>query len=105
MKVSEITVQNVANFLRLDEVVDGSADYLELEAILDSAKEYVSDYTGIPQVSTVDGEKTIDDYSKFYIAIMALCTDMYENRQTTTDKGSSNKVIESILGMHCRNLL
>ena len=53
MKVSEITVNDIVNYLRLDE-----GDYIptEIEALINTAKLFISNYTGIPITST-EGEK------------------------------------------------
>lgn len=105
MKISEVTMGDVVSFLRLEE---GDYKPEEIEAILAAAKQYISDYTGIPQ--TGDGE-TLDDHPDFYTALMVICQDMHDNRSYVADVkyGSSqqgaNRVVESILGMHARNLL
>lgn len=94
MKVSEITVEDVANYARIDDFND-----IEIKNILESAKAYVRSYTGLT-------DEEIDTHDDFYIAVMALCQDMYDNRSMYSDyKSSVNKVVESILGMHCVNYL
>lgn len=93
MKVSEIETENVAEYLRLDEYDEG-----QMSAILDSAKAFIRSYTGL----TDDEINTHDD---FYIVVMILCQDMYDNRCMYVDKNNLNKVVETILGMHCVNLL
>ena len=93
MKVKEIETENVAEYLRLDEY-----DEDQMSAILDSAKAFIRSYTGL----TDDEINTHDD---FYIVVMILCQDMYDNRCMYVDKSNLNKVVETILGMHCVNLL
>lgn len=93
MKVKEIKTENVAQYLRLDEY-----DEEEMTALLDSAKAFIRSYTGL----TDDEINTHDD---FYIVVMILCQDMYDNRCMYVDKNNINKVVETILGMHCVNLL
>ncbi len=95
MKISEITEKDVTDFLRLD---DGQYKQSEVQAAMAAAKEYIADYTGL-------SEKEIDSKEKFWIAYMTLCQDMMDNRSFYVDKSSTNKVVESILGMHCVNLL
>ena len=102
MKISEITAADVAKYLRLE---SGEYDEVELGAIMDAAKSYILHYTGLPETAQEDGEKTIDDYADFWIAYMVLCQDMYDNRAYTVENGSVNRVVESVLGMHARNLL
>lgn len=93
MKVREIETENVAQYLRLDEY-----DEDQMTALLDSAKAFIRSYTGL----TDDEINTHDD---FYIVVMILCQDMYDNRCMYVDKSNINKVVETILGMHCVNLL
>lgn len=100
MKVSEITIQNIADYLRLDDTAESL-----LTPILASAKQYISNYTGIPTESTDLSIKTLDDCEDFYIVVMILCQDMYDNRSMYVDKSNLNRVVETILGMHCINLL
>ena len=97
-KVSEITIEDVARYIRLD-------DYEErdIETYLNIAKSYVSSYTGIP-VTNEDGE-SLDDFPDFVIVVYVLCQDMYDNRVMYVDKGSVNKVVQTILDMHTRNNL
>lgn len=100
MKISEVTMGDVVSFLKLEE---GDYKPEEVEAILVAAKQYIVDYTGIPQIG--DGE-TLDDHPDFYTALMVLCQDMHDNRSYTTEvKYGANRVVDSILGMHARNLL
>lgn len=100
MKISEIVVEDVIRYLRLDGT---DCDYAHLHAAMDAAKHYISAYTGIPESG--DGE-TLDDHEDFYLAFMALCQDAYDNRAYVSDDNFGvNCVVESVLGMHARNLL
>lgn len=94
-KVSEITAERIANYIRLDEYDD-----VELETYLNIAKNYISNYTGIPE--TGDGEN-LDTYSDFVIVVYVLCQDMYDNRAMYVDSSNINKVVQTILDMHTRN--
>lgn len=93
MKVSEIEVEHVAQYIKLDEY-----DEDELQAILDSAKAFVQSYTGL-------SKDEVDQHEDFYIVVMILCQDMHDNRCIYVDKNNLNKVVDTILGMHCVNLL
>lgn len=95
MKVSEIQVSDVANYLRLEE---GEYSEALLTSLLNTAKEFIKSYTGL----TID---QIDEHEDFYIVVMILCQDMYDNRSMYVDKNNLNKVVETILGMHSVNLL
>lgn len=93
MKVSEIEVEHVAQYIKLDEYNED-----ELQAILDAAKAFIQSYTGL-------SKDEVDQHEDFYIVVMILCQDMYDNRCIYVDKNNLNKVVDTILGMHCVNLL
>ena len=99
-KVSDITVENIANYIRLDDYEDE-----ELATYLNIAKKYISNYTGIPIESKEEGAETLDTYSDFIIVVYILCQDMYDNRVMYIDGKSINKVVQTILDMHTRNNL
>lgn len=105
-KVSKITYLDIANYIRIDATGD---DLLkkELETYLNIAKNYIVNYTGIPEKSINDSDKieTLDSYSDFIIVVYILCQDMYDNRVMYVDKSSINKVVQTILDMHTRNNL
>lgn len=102
MKISEITMQDVVRYLRLD-----GTDYdpSEMQAIMDAARTYIASYTGIPAESSDPNTDTLDDYADFWLAYMVLCQDMYDHRSYDSENGAANRVVDSILGMHARNLL
>lgn len=102
-KVSEITVNDIANYIRLTEVSD--EEKKELEIYLKVAKNYISNYTGIPETSTTDGAETLDSYADFIIVVYVLCQDMYDNRAMYVDGKNINRVVQTILDMHTRNNL
>ena len=94
-KVSEITIEDVARYIRID-------DYEErdIETYLNIAKNYISSYTGIP-VTNDEGE-SLDDFPDFVIVAYILCQDMYDNRALYVDTNNVNKVVQTILDMHTR---
>lgn len=102
-KVSEITVNNIANYIRLTETSD--EDQIELQTYLNVAKNYISNYTGIPEMSDEEGAETLDSHSDFIIVVYALCQDMYDNRTMYVDNTNINKMVQTILDMHTRNNL
>ena len=95
-KVSEITIEDVANYIR-------ETDTEGIDTYLNIAKSYISSYTGIP-VTNEEGE-SLDDFPDFVIVVYILCQDMYDNRTLYVDKSNINKVVQSILDMHTRNNL
>lgn len=111
MKISDITFEDVAVHIRREDLLENNSDKeilrKQLEPIMSAAKAYISSYTGIKSQADneEDTSKTIDDYDDFYIAFMVLCQDMYDNRSMYVEKSNVNKVISSILDIHCTNLL
>ena len=98
-KVSEITILDVANYIRVDLEYEAS----NIETYLNVAKSYISSYTGIP-VTNEEGE-SLDDFPDFVIVVYVLCQDMHDNRTLYVDKNNINKVVQTILDMHTRNNL
>jgi len=99
MKVSEIKSEDVIEFLKLEpEIYQEETGKKMLAAVMSAAGEFIEGYTGL-------SEKEIDSHEDFFIAYMALCQDMIDNRSYVVDKSNINKVVDSILGMHSINLL
>lgn len=96
MTVAEITVQNVADYLRLSEV--NAADTAFISSALGIAKQFIKDYTGQP-------EDFVNTSEPFVIVVYVLCQDMYDTRALYVDKTNMNKLVETILGMYSINLL
>lgn len=95
-KVSEITNQDVAEYIRLTEV--SQDDDNTLNTLINVSKTYMAQYTG----RTVE---ELDDFQDCVIVLLILCQDMWDNRTLYVDKANVNKVVESILGLHSVNLL
>lgn len=103
MKVSEITVKDIADYLRLSEISE--EDEKNIELFLNIAKNYIENYTGIPQESENVEDETLDTYSDFIIVVYVLCQDMYDNRTMYVDGKNINNTVKTILDMHTRNNL
>ena len=103
-KVSDITIKDVADYLKLDDYNEN-----ELETYLNIAKNYISNYTGIPEYNEDEEDEeeieTLDSYADFIIVVYVLCQDMHDNRCMYVDKSNINKVVQTILDMHSRNYL
>lgn len=95
-KVSQITANDIAEYIRLDEV--GQDDLNTLNSLLGVAKTFIVNYTG----RTLE---ELDNYQDFVIVVLILCQDMWDNRTLYVDKTNLNKVVDTILGMHSVNLL
>jgi len=94
--VSQITAQDVADYLRISGVTED--DLNTLNTLLTVAKAYITQYTG----QTLENLDTLQD---IIIVVLILCQDMWDNRTLYVDSSNSNKVVESILGLHSVNLL
>lgn len=94
--VSQITANDIAAYIRLDEVT--VYDTNTLSNLLAVAKSFIVNYTG-------RSEEELDNYPDFVIVVLILCQDMWDNRTLYVDKTNLNKVVETILGMHSVNLL
>lgn len=90
-KVSDITIKDITDFLRLGEVDD--VEERQLQTFYEVAKDYVANYTALDD---------LDEYTDLVIAIYILCQDMYDNRSMYIDKNNPNKVVQTILDMHTR---
>ncbi len=98
LKVSEITVKSLANYLKLDYSSLSEEEILELAMLLKTSQAFVKDYTDL-------NDEQIDEHETFAIAVFVLIQDMYDNRSLYIDKNNLNRVVDMILGMHSINLL
>lgn len=95
MKISEITLDYVKEYLR---IYDSSDDKL-IESFMNMAKSYIKNYTGL----SYDKIETIDEFS---IAYLLLISDYYDNRAGTVASNTiTNISLKNILDMHSVNLL
>ena len=90
-KVSEITVNDIAEYIRLGEI--GEAEEKQLSTFLTVAKDYIKNYTAL---------EDLDEYADLVIVVFILCQDMYDNRVMYIDKANPNKTVQTILDMHTR---
>ena len=95
-KVSDITAESVAEYLRLDEVSEDEKK--TLTTLISIATSFIKSYTGLDD----DG---VDKYSEFVIVVLILCQDMWDNRTMYVDSKDLNNTVQSILAMHSVNLL
>lgn len=100
-KVSEITIGDLASYLRLDFTDIDSFDADEkntLNNLLSIAINYIVSYTGHTR-------EELDNYPDLVIAVFVLVQDMYDNRSMYIDSSNVNKTVDIILSMHSANLL
>lgn len=93
MKVSELTTETLAEYLRLD-------DDTGLQMFLDAAKSYVKSYAGLT-------DEDMDKDDEIAICVLAVASDMFDQRQTQVGVNNSyiNRLVDSMLAMHSKNLL
>lgn len=94
MKVSELTLPIIKQYLR----IDGNDDDVLLTMFKDSAIMYCTSYMGCT-------EKDLEKYSDVTIVILSLISDSYEVRQFTTSTITLNPVMQGVLDLHCSNFL
>ena len=94
MKISEVTLTEVKSYLRITDTDDDSL----LEIILAAATSYILSYTAL----TAEEADTITELS---IALMCLCSDMYDVRTSQASNDKQNPIVSTVLNMHRRNCI
>lgn len=98
MQLSKIRIEDICNHSRIDPEYLSKEEKDYLENLKSAAKAYIMSYTGME-------EKELDLHEDIAIAALVLISDMYDNRQMYVEKGNVNRVVDTILGMYCVNLL
>ena len=98
MQVSEITLKDICRQVRTEETYLTEDDRTHLDILQKAAVEYVKSYTGLDEIE-------IDAHEDITVVVLVLISDMYDNRQMYVDKNNVNRVVDTILGMYCENLL
>lgn len=96
-KISEIVVDDIIDYLRISETSEKEKKYLK--TILNISQEYIRKYTGYDKIDD------LDKYPDLVIVVFVLCQSMYDDRAYYIDNTNVNKVVQSILDLHSRNLL
>ncbi len=95
VKVSEITVEDIADYIRLSERSEEDTNFLKKCLVI--AKSYIKNYTGV---------EDLDSQADFVICVYLLCQDMYDNRSRYLDGNPQpNKTFDTILDLHNGNLI
>ena len=94
--VSDITYEDIANYLRLSEL--SQEDQNTLNTLLNISIAYIMGYTGLTN-------EELDEHQDFIIVVFVLCQDMWDNRTLYVDNSNLNNVVSGILDMHSVNLL
>ena len=97
MKISDVTTQNIIDYLRIDNATE--IESAEIERMKASAISFITGYTGL-------SETELDDFEDLTQALFVLVADMFDNRNMQSDKAVNvNKMVDRILGLHSVNLL
>ena len=97
MKVSDVTLQNVIDFLRIDQ--PNEIEQTEITAMMAAAQNYIKEYTGLTL-------EELDEHEDVTIAYQVLIADMFDNRNNQTEKPTYvNCTVLSILSLYRVNLL
>ena len=94
MKVSELTLDIIKQYLR----IDGNDDDVLLEMLLASSIQYCTSYMGCTK-------EDLEKYDDVTIVVLALISDSYEVRQFTTSTVTLNPIMQGVLDLHCSNFL
>ena len=94
MKISEVTLTEVKAYLRVTDTDDDSL----LEIILAAATSYILSFTAL----TAEEADLIPELS---IALMCLCSDMYDVRTSQASNDKQNPIVSTVLNMHRRNCI
>lgn len=94
MKVSELTLDIIKQYLR----IDGNDDDVLLEMLLASSIQYCTSYMGCTN-------EDLEKYDDVTIVVLALIADSYEVRQFTTSTITLNPIMQGVLDLHCSNFV
>lgn len=94
MKVSELTLPVIKQYLR----IDGNDDDVILTMFKDSAITYCTSYMGCTK-------QDLEKYPDVTTVVLALISDSYEVRQFTTSTVTLNPIMQGVLDLHCSNFL
>lgn len=75
MKISEINLEVVQNYLRISVGEDDILEQMELQMYIDSAINYLIKYTGLEL-------EQIEENEYYSIPVLLLIADFYENKST-----------------------
>ena len=98
MKVSKITKEMILNHLREYEENLDEFDKNMLDAMKEAAVEFCKRQTGL-------SNEELDQHEDITIAVLALISDMWDNRSMTVQRSNANIVVDTILSMHRTNLV
>lgn len=89
MKINEVNIEYIKQYLR----IDGENDDVLLSIILEASKTYIENFTG-------QDYNYLNSKPDITIALLSLCADLYENREYTVKDSNVNRIVNIILNMH-----
>lgn len=95
-KISEITINDLVDYLRIPALYDSEIQLLT--TIKAAAINYIVGVTAL----TVE---QLDNYPDLTLALYILAQDMYDNRTIYVDKANISDTVSTILNMYRTNLL
>ncbi len=96
MKVSELTVETVALFNRID--TDAADMDLIGSVFLPAAKEHIC------ELLAIDTEE-MDKHEDLALAVCVLAGTMYDNRSMVSDGDKENQTVAAIISKYDRNMV
>jgi len=106
MKISQVTTSLLCQQLRENEDALSQNDKDYIQVLYDAAVTYIQGQTGIHGVDVDDESgRKLDDYPDLTYALLALVSDMYDNRQMTVSSDKANETVLNILSRHDFNLI
>lgn len=94
MKVSELTLPIIKQYLR----IDGNDDDILLTMFKDASIKFCTSYMGCT-------ENDLEKYPDVSVVVLSLISDSYEVRQFTTSTVTTNPIMMNVLDLHCGNFL
>lgn len=94
--VSNLTTTDLINYIRIVDYTE--SDVATLSTLLSVAKKFIANYTGL-------SIQELDTHQDFVIVVLILVQSMWDDRTMYVDKSNLNKVVETILNMHSKDLL
>ena len=88
MKISEIAIDDVTRYLRIE-----AGEETFVNSLISASKQYLVSYTG----QTLE---VLDSYEDLTIVLYILCAEMYDNRQLTVENDKINPIVKQILTSH-----
>lgn len=95
MNISEVTIENLIDYCN---AYDDEQTKREMTIILSGVKAYIKSYTGLTN-------EEMDEIEDLTLVLLAICADMFDNREFTVESNAVNSLYKSILDMHSMNYL